>query len=184
MGVSATKLGEKYGLNGQEMNAVLKKLGYLAGNPGEYFPTEKGMPFMEEFSHHRGPGGYSRYNANWTTLKINPAIRKELNVTPELKETIRAELKAARMARQQVHKIAQAEAEAAFKAKIAAEQQAKKAAAAAAEKAAKNAEILKKAGKFGLIALCLVGVGYGVYKLVPVVKRKIQQRKEKKAEKA
>lgn len=183
MGISATRLGEKYGLTGQEMNVALKKLGYLDGAPGEYFPTEKGMPFMTEEYHHRGPGGYARYNANWETRTIDPAIRKELKITPELKETVRAEVKAARAAKAATRKAAQAEADAAFRAKIAAEQQAKKAAAVAAEKAAKNAATLRKAGKIGLIIICVAGVAYGLYKLTPIVKRKIKERKEKKAAK-
>ena len=172
MGLSATRLGEKYGLTG-----------YLDGEPGAYFPTEKGMPFMTEEFHHRGPGGYARYNANWETRTIDPAIRKELKITPELKDAVRAEVKAARTAKIQARKLAEAEADAAFRAKLAAEQAAKKAAAEAAEKAAKNAAKLRKAGKIGLIVICVAGVAYGIYKLTPVVKRKIKERKEKKAAK-
>lgn len=181
MGLSATRLGEKYGLTGQEMNVALKKLGYLDGDPGAYFPTEKGLPFMSEEYHHRGPGGYARYNANWETRTIDPAIRKELKITPELKDAVRAEVKAARAAKIQARKLAEAEADAAFRAKLAAEQAAKKAAAEAAEKAARNAAKLRKAGKIGLIVICVAGVAYGLYKLTPVVKRKIKEREEKKA---
>ena len=180
MGVSATVLGKSFGLNGQEMNAVLAELEYLRGKPGQYVPTEKGLPCIQEFDHHRGPGGNSCYNRDWTTRTFDPAIIKELKVTPELKEKVRADLKASRIARQQAQKAAQAEADAMFLAKLAAEKQAKDAAEAAAKRAAKNAILLKKGAKVVLIVTCVTAISYGIYRLVPVVKRKLKRQKEKK----
>jgi len=183
MGMSATVLGRSYGLTSQEMNAVLVELGYLAGSPGEYYPTTKGQPFITEVDHHRGTGGYSCYNRYWTTRTFDPAIKKELQITPELKEKVRTGIKAARAARLQEQATAQAEADAIFRAKLAREKLEKEAAAAAAERAAKSAAILKKVGKYALITICVAGICYGVYKLAPVVKRKIEQRRKKKQNK-
>ena len=183
MGMSATDLGRTFGLTGQEMNAVLVELGFLAGAPGEYYPTPKGQPFITEVDHHRGTGGYSCYNRYWTTRTFDPAIKRELSITPELKEKVRSGIKAARAARLQEQAAAQAEADALFRAKLAREKLEKEAAAAAAERAAKNAAKLRKVGKIGLIVICVAGVAYGIYKLTPVVKRKIKERKEKKSAK-
>jgi len=180
MGLSATELGKGYGLNGQEMNAALVELEYLTGQPGAYVPTAKGLPFITEVDHHRGNGGYSRYNRYWTTRTFDPAIKKELKITPELKEKVRADLKAARVARQQAQAAAQAEADALFQAKLAAEKQAKDAAAAAAKRAAENAAKVKKTGKIVLIVVCVAGISYAIYKLVPIIKKKLEQRRNEK----
>ena len=45
MNYSARLLGQRFGLNAQEMNMALKQLGYLDGQPGNYIPTEKGKMF-------------------------------------------------------------------------------------------------------------------------------------------
>ena len=39
MNYSARLLGQRFGLNAQEMNMALKQLGYLDGQPGNYIPT-------------------------------------------------------------------------------------------------------------------------------------------------
>lgn len=49
------------------MNALFFDHGYLDGEPGDYSLTEKGKQYGSEQDHHRGTGGYSFYNANWTT---------------------------------------------------------------------------------------------------------------------
>jgi len=49
------------------MNVILKELGYVEGDPGAYGVTEKGAKYAFEKDHHRGPGGYSWYNRDWTT---------------------------------------------------------------------------------------------------------------------
>ena len=180
MGVSATVLGKDYGLNGQEMNAVLSELEYLSGKPGEYVPTAKGVPFITETDHHRGTGGYARYNRYWTTRTFDPSIKKELKITPELKEKVRADLKAARVARQQAQSTAQAEADVLLRAKIAAEKRAIDSANEAAKRAAQNAVIIKKVDKVVLIVACVAGVCYVLYKLLPVAKRKLKQQRNRK----
>lgn len=64
---SARVLGYDLRMSAQDMNALLKEHGYLAGEPGAYGLTEKGMQFGHEEDHHRGPGGHSWYNRDWTT---------------------------------------------------------------------------------------------------------------------
>lgn len=56
------------------MNALLFDHGYLDGGPGDYSLTEKGKPYGSEKDHHRGTGGYSSYNANWTTRTWDDGI--------------------------------------------------------------------------------------------------------------
>lgn len=71
---SARILGKDYGLTAQEMNQLLKDQGFLDGNPGEYFVTEKGAPFAKEIDFHRGSGGYAQYNRYWTERTWDESI--------------------------------------------------------------------------------------------------------------
>lgn len=41
MTLSAKRLGERCGLTAEEMNILLKEEGFLSGEPGNYYPTEK-----------------------------------------------------------------------------------------------------------------------------------------------
>ena len=99
MGVSARIMGREYGLNAQEMNKVLQKEGFLSGKPGDYTPTEKAMEYVKESYYHRGCGGYDRFNRYWVERTYDPSIMKELNVTDELKNIVRNELKEERAAK-------------------------------------------------------------------------------------
>jgi hypothetical protein len=71
---SARILGQEFGLTSQEMNFVLKEEGYLDGEPGNYFITEKGEKYAEEQDYHRGTGGYAHYNRYWTTRTWDDGI--------------------------------------------------------------------------------------------------------------
>lgn len=59
MSLSAKQLGEKIGLNAQEMNTLLKEEGYLSGEPGNYNVTATGDPYVSEKSWSNGYGGYA-----------------------------------------------------------------------------------------------------------------------------
>ena len=48
MTLSAKRLGERCGLTAEEMNILLKEEGFLSGEPGNYYPTEKGKLFVVE----------------------------------------------------------------------------------------------------------------------------------------
>ena len=92
MRYSASKLGKEYGLTGQEMNRVLVKHGMLKGCPSKYILSEEGEKYGIAKDHHRGNGGYPRYNAYWTTISYDEAIKDVLYVTPELKDEVRKEV--------------------------------------------------------------------------------------------
>ena len=76
MNYSARLLGQRFGLNAQEMNMALKQLGYLDGQPGNYIPTEKGKMFYSETYHDNGYGGYAK--RFWNTLSYDESIIGQL----------------------------------------------------------------------------------------------------------
>ncbi len=175
---SARILGQSYGLTAEEMNRVLVKEGILYGEPGNYSPTEKGMPYAIEKAFHRGPGGYSCYNRDWTTISYDESIKEVLEVSPDVIREVRAELTAERAARSAAQASARAKANADFLAK----QESEKAAKEAAERAALEAEELiakwKKAGKIGAVIGSVLVLGYVVYKVTPKVKAWWNERKQ------
>lgn len=80
---SARLLGKDYGLTAEEMNCLLKQQGYLDGEPGEYWPTEKGKQFASEIFERRGTGGYERYNPSWTKRSWDESILDELDLSDD-----------------------------------------------------------------------------------------------------
>lgn len=88
---SARILGRDHGLNAIEMNLALKAHGFLEGEPGVYRVTEKGLPFATETFESRGTGGYPQYNRRWQTRTWDPSIADQLDITDELKQSVRAE---------------------------------------------------------------------------------------------
>lgn len=88
---SARVLGQDHGLNAVQMNLALKAHGYLEGEPGMYRVTEKGLPFATETFESRGTGGYTQYNPNWDARTWDPSITDQLEITDELKRSVRAE---------------------------------------------------------------------------------------------
>ena len=171
MQMSARILGQEYGLTAEEMNCVLVKLGFLKGSPGDYSLTEKALQYAIEQDFHRGTGGYSCYNRYWTTRTFDESIKQVLDVSSELISEVRDEIATARAARYAAQAAARAQANAEFLAK----QAAKKAAAEVAERAAIETEELiakwKTACKIGLMIGGVLIVGYGVYKIMPKVKK-------------
>lgn len=77
MNYSARLLGQRFGLNAQEMNMALKQLGYLEGQPGKYIPTEKGKLFYSEAYHDNGYGGYAK--RTWSTFSYDESIINNLD---------------------------------------------------------------------------------------------------------
>ena len=106
MGKSARILGQEYGLTAQEMNFILKEEGYLDGEPGSYTVTEKGEKYATEEDHHRGTGGYARYNRYWTTRTWNEEITDELDITDDRKKELR---QAISVAKQKIYESAEDE---------------------------------------------------------------------------
>lgn len=180
MQVSATILGKDYGVNGEEMNRILVKQGFLTGQPGNYSVTEKALEYAIEKDFHKGTGGYSQYNRYWTTRTFDDSIKKALDVTPKLIEDVRKELSEERAIRYAVQAAERAKANADFLAKEAA----KKAVVEAAEKAAQSKKIfIIKCKKVGLIGTIIAGIfvgGYSIYKLTPKIKRWWESHKKDK----
>ena len=91
---NATNLGKIFKLNSEQMNMVLKLLGYLEGEPGDYDVTSKGYNLANLKEYHRGNGGYERYNAYWSTRtwksEIIENLKKEVTseVITEAKEIL------------------------------------------------------------------------------------------------
>lgn len=87
MGKSARVLGQEFGRTAREMNELLKKHGYLYGNPGAYGLTEKGQQYAEEQYHSRGTGGYAHYNRSWETRtwsdETAAALKADMEANPK-----------------------------------------------------------------------------------------------------
>lgn len=171
MQVSATILGQEYGLTAEEMNRVLVKLGFLEGVPGDYNLTEKAIQYALEQDYHRGTGGYSCYNRYWTTRTFDDSIKQVLDVSSELIREVRDEIANDRAVRYAIQAAERAKANAEFLAKQAAE----KAEREEVERAAVEAEEIiakwKKVGKVGLIVGSVLIVGYSAYKVTPKIKK-------------
>ena len=63
---SASQLGSMLGLTGREVNLRLHELGYLDGEPGNWIPTEKALPYVIERGESNGYGGYAA--RSWSYL--------------------------------------------------------------------------------------------------------------------
>ena len=110
MNYSATRIGRLFGLNGQEMNAVLFKLGILEGKPGDYALTEIGEQFGRYNDYDNGYGGYAA--RGWQTISYDESIidwikhRINKSVIQESLSWLRdhrAAVKAAELAAQKAH---------------------------------------------------------------------------------
>ena len=87
MTLSAKRLGERCGLTAEEMNILLKEEGFLSGEPGNYYPTEKGKLFVIEKGDDNGYGGYAFRGWNW--FEWDERILEELDTSVEHKRYIR-----------------------------------------------------------------------------------------------
>ena len=87
MTLSAKRLGERCGLTAEEMNILLKEEGFLSGEPGNYYPTEKGKLFVVEKGDDNGYGGYAFRGWNW--FEWDERILEELDTSVEHKRYIR-----------------------------------------------------------------------------------------------
>lgn len=175
MSLSASRLGAEYGLTGEEMNRALAKLGFLKGNPGDYDLTPLGHAYATTKDFHRGTGGYAHYNRYWSTRSYDDSIKDAINMTSELVAEVKKEAADARAARYAAQAAARAKANADFLAKEAAKKAAEIAEAKASQEALKRVAKLKKAGKIGLIISGIAATGYGIYKLTPYVKSKLNK---------
>ncbi|MEU7673513.1 hypothetical protein AB0C42_01695 [Micromonospora taraxaci] len=156
MSKSATALGQLFGVTSQVMNVILKELGYLEGAPGAYGVTEKGAKYAFEKDYHRGPGGYSWYNRDWTTRTWDAAIVDELHVTDDLKRKAQEAVSAARAAKRVAKAVANhvgVDAD------------------TVVDNAANVTSSGKKAGVAAAGLAVLAGSAYGIYKAAPHAKK-------------
>lgn len=89
MGKSARILGALLNLTAEEMNELFKLNGLLEGEPGEYEVTEAGEPYATERDEHRGPGGSSWYNRDWTVRTWDDSVMDALDTSPEMLQEAR-----------------------------------------------------------------------------------------------
>lgn len=172
MGRSARILGEDLGLNSQEMNQLLKDQGFLEGDPGAYVVTEKGAQFAKETDFHRGPGGYSWYNRDWTQRTWDESIKDVLDTSPESRQAARDAVAEARRLKWNAIKAERAEADAAFRASRPDLFPVEKAETAISDSTDSEDGLsgLAVAGIIAGGAALLAGIGYGVYKAAPHIK--------------
>lgn len=166
---SATQIGKHFHLNGQEMNAVLKVLGILEGEPGNYSPTEFGKQFGRYNYFDNGYGGYAARSwdtiyydesiINWISQRVNKEIIQD--ACTKLKEH-NAEVKAAQIAAQE-----------AFEAKLQKEKM-------AIAKTIQHSKNKKKAVITVLVIGGVVAIGCGIY--IGIRKHKKQKELEKNKE--
>lgn len=98
MTLSAKRLGERCGLTAEEMNILLKEEGFLSGEPGNYYPTEKGKLFVVEKGDDNGYGGYAFRGWNW--FEWDERILEELDTSVENKRYIQEKTSEERRRRQ------------------------------------------------------------------------------------
>ena len=103
MGKSARILGAPLNLTAEEMNELFKLNGLLAGEPGEYEVTEAGEPYATERDEHRGPGGSSWYNRDWTVLTWDDSVMGTLDTSPEMIREAKENVSERRRARRMVN---------------------------------------------------------------------------------
>ncbi len=175
MNLSATRIGNIFGLNGQEMNAVLCRLGILEGEPGNYALTELGKQFGRYNYYDNGYGGYAA--RAWDTTSYDESI------IDWLKEKIRPEIVKEALARLEEHrsavKAAQIAAQKAFE-----EEKLRKAAQmqAAIEEAARHSKNIKTVVVIGLVIVTAAAIGTGVYFGIKKHKvRKLEQAEKDRA---
>ena len=105
MRLSAKQIGDKHGLTSREVNQLLKRQGFLKGEPNNWCPTEKAEPYIHETDYKRGTGGYKQYNPSWTVTTYDKSILKELYFSQEEKQAAReADAEARRKKREEQNK--------------------------------------------------------------------------------
>ena len=87
MSLSARRIGQLIGLTAEQVNYLLKREGFLEGEPDNYSPTEKGKAYSILKSKDNGYGGYAA--RGWEWLEWDESILPLLPITDEQKNEIR-----------------------------------------------------------------------------------------------
>ncbi len=163
--MSATRLGLERGLSAEVINFALKLAGLQDGEPGAWWATEKGAPYVAEQFRQRGTGGYAFMNPSWEWLTWDPAALDELDLSEAGVRQIQEMIAARRLAQKAAREAGAAAADAAFLAT----QAAKRAADAAPDVGGATRTRV-------IVGLSVAVTAYGLYKAVPLVRRRWQQR--------
>jgi len=81
-GLSATDIGNTYGLVPRAANRLLEIAGVHEKVDGGWKPTELGERFIDVVYEHNGHGGYA--SRGWDKTYFSPDLLDELNITPEM----------------------------------------------------------------------------------------------------
>lgn len=109
---SASALARELGLDAQELNFLFKLAGIYDGEPNAWRLTEKGARFATEHYHHNGYGGY--VHRAWDTIKWDPKVLRELDLSDAAKQQARQLVADRRLAKSAALKTARAAAGAEF----------------------------------------------------------------------
>lgn len=74
---SVRQLARELNVSDRVLNVILRNKGYLSGEPGNYEPTSKGLPFVEEHENSHGNGGYSHMNKSEIIRRWDDSIMDE-----------------------------------------------------------------------------------------------------------
>ena len=74
---SARQLARDLNVSDRVLNVILRNKGYQSGEPGNYEPTSKGLPFVEEHENSHGNGGYSNMNKSEIIRRWDDSIMDE-----------------------------------------------------------------------------------------------------------
>lgn len=151
MTLSAKRLGEICGLTAEEMNVLLKEEGFLSGEPGNYYPTEKGKLFVIEKGDDNGYGGYAFRGWNW--FEWDERILEELDTSVEHKRYIR-EKTSEECRRRRSEKAAESEA---YWKKVNSQKE---------QPAEDISDELKNSSTGKFVTGTLALIGYGIYKVI------------------
>ena len=119
--MSATRLVRERGLSAEVINFALKLAGLPDGDPGAWWATEKGAPYVAEQFRQRGTGGYGFMNPSSDWLTWDSAVLDELALSDAGVQQIQEMIAARRLAQKVAREAGDAAAEAAFLATQAAE---------------------------------------------------------------
>lgn len=158
---SVSALGSRVGLSAQEFNVALKRAGLLDGEPNAWRLTEAGAPFAAVRDHTNGYGGFA--HRSWDTTTWLETVIEKLDLSEAGVAQIRQVLADRRLAQKIARDAGTAAAEEAFR-----QVQAAKRAADAAGSATRAPVVA--------LGLGAAATAYGLYKAVPVVRRRWQQR--------
>lgn len=87
MSLSARRIGRILGLTAEEVNYLLKREGFLEGEPSNYSPTNKGKAYCTLKVDGNGYGGYAA--RSWEWAEWDESILDHLSITDEEKIKIR-----------------------------------------------------------------------------------------------